>query len=228
MPEMTRGPLALVGGGEWIGDDAIDRALVERGGHEVLVIPTAAAYEDPEAVVAMAAARYSELGAKVVSAMVLSRSDAEDARNAEQIRAAQFIYLAGGSPLHLRVTLKDSAVLRALFAAWYDGALVAGSSAGAMALSDPMIDPRGGAFTTGLGLVRDLAVVPHFTGGRDLQLDRTLALATDGCAVVALSPSTGVICETDGTWIEVGPGPIAVYVDQRNVGLSALAGKRFG
>ena len=38
--------------------------------------------------------------------------------------------------------------------------MLAGSSAGAMVLCDPMVDPRGGAFTLGLGLLADLAVIP--------------------------------------------------------------------
>ena len=58
---------------------------------------------------------------------------------------------AGGSPMHLRSVLKGSAVLAALREAWRGGAVVAGSSAGAMVLTDPMVDPRGGALTVGLG-----------------------------------------------------------------------------
>lgn len=220
------GPLALIGGGEWVGDDAVDRVLCELGGSHVLILPTAAAYERPEATVGVASDRYSSLGAEVTGCMVLNRQDAEDARLADEVREARFVYLAGGSPLHLRTTLKDSLVLSALREAWHEGALIAGSSAGAMVLTDPMIDPRGGAFTVGLGLLHDVAVLPHFHGDRTAQLERTLSLAAASCAIVGISEATGVVLMSDGMWSVAGGGPVEVFVDGRPAGLEALAGKR--
>ncbi len=222
------GPLALIGGGEWLGDDAIDKRLIELGGDHVLVLPTAAAYENPAAAVATATRRYQTLGATVEACMVLSRGDAESEVFAAAVREARFIYMSGGSPLHLRVTLKDSLVFDAIRSAWHSGALVAGSSAGAMALTDPMIDPRGGAFTVGLGLVSDVAVMPHYRAERNAQLERTLSLADSSCAVVALGEATGVILLSDGTWEIAGSGPVEVFLGGRETGLEALAGKRIG
>lgn len=220
------GPLALIGGGEWVGDDTIDRTLVGLGGDHVVILPTAAAYERPEAAVLVAARRYAELGATASGCMVLSRTDAEEPRFADELREARFIYLAGGSPLHLRVTLKDSLVFDALREAWHRGALIAGSSAGAMVLTDPMIDPRGGAFTVGLGLLHDVAVLPHYHGDRTMQLERTLSLAADSCAIVAIGESTGIVLLPDGTWEVTGSGPVEVFAGGRSAGLEALAGKR--
>jgi len=158
--------------------------------------------------------------------MVLSRNDAEEPRFADELREARFIYLAGGSPLHLRVTLKDSLVFDALREAWHRGALIAGSSAGAMVLTDPMIDPRGGAFTVGLGLLHDVAVLPHYHGDRTMQLERTLSLAADSCAIVAIGESTGIVLLPDDTWEVTGSGPVEVFAGGRSAGLEALAGKR--
>jgi cyanophycinase len=220
--EATTGTLALIGGGEWVGDEAIDRALVDLGGDEVLILPTAAAYERPEAAVATATRRYGSLGAKVTGCMVLSRHDAEDHDLAKMVREARFIYLSGGSPLHLRATLKSSRVFRALREAFASGALIAGSSAGAMALSDPMIDPRGGAFTTGLGLVRGLCVVPHATEERTVQFERTLSLATDGTVVVTIGESTGIIHRPSEQWTAVGPGPVKVFVHGKETDLASI------
>lgn len=222
----VHGPLALVGGGEWTGDEAIDKRLIELGGKDVLVLPTAAAYEHPEAAVATAVARYLSLGASARGCMVLSRQDAEQARFGDELREARFIYLAGGSPLHLRATLRDSLVFDAIREAWHRGALIAGSSAGAMVLTDPMIDPRGGAFTIGLGLLSDIAVIPHYRGDRAMQLERTLSLASDSCAVVGLGEQTGIICLPDQTWEIVGPGVVEIFAKGKSAGLEALAGKR--
>ncbi len=84
--------------------------------------------------------------------------------------------------------LKGSATFEALREAWASGAVVAGSAAGAMVLTDPMVDPRGGALTVGLGLVDQLAVVPQFGDGLEdahgQKLQRTVALAPTGLPVV--------------------------------------------
>jgi cyanophycinase len=215
----------LVGGGEWSDGASFDAGLLARSDGEVLVLPTAAAYENPGRAVAVAERWFASLGGSVRPCMVLSRTDAEDEGLAAVVRESRFVYLSGGSPLHLRSVLKDSAVLHALRHAWHAGAIVAGSSAGAMSLSDPMVDPRGGALTVGLGLVRDLAVVPHYTGEVTAQLRRTLSLARNGCAVVALPEATAVVREGDGVWRAEGRGTVSVFVDGQEVGLTALAGR---
>ena len=219
----THGPLALIGGGEWQFGSLADEALVERAGDEVVILPTAAAFERPERAIATAEMFYKHTSVSVRPCMVLTRSDAENEALAGVVRDARFIYLAGGSPLHLRATLKDSAVLHALIEAWRSGALIAGSSAGAMVLTDPMVDPRGGAFTVGFGLIRDLSVVPHYRGDITAQLRRTLTLAPDGCAIVAIAEQSAVIREPDGIW--TGFGQASIFLDGELDSLSALAGK---
>ena len=62
--------------------------------------------------------------------------------------------------MHLRSVLKDSAVYEAMLAAYRGGAVVAASGAGATVLCDPMVDPRGGAYTVGLGFVGGRGGVP--------------------------------------------------------------------
>ena len=223
--EHRPGPLVLVGGGEWQEGATYDAPLIDSAGGTVLVMPTAAAYEHPERALEQAKAWFANFGGSVEAAMVLSRKDAEDGELAEQVRRASFIYLPGGSPMHLRSVLKDSSVLHAIAQAWHDGAIIAGSSAGAMALTDPMVDPRGGAFTVGLGLVRDVAIVPHYHGELSAQLKRTVALTPDGCCVVALGEQTALIRDGDGSWRVEGRGEFAVYANRKESDLTELAGK---
>lgn len=220
------GPLALVGGGEWTEGASFDRDLLSRGSGEVLVLPTAAAYEHPQRAVEVAEAWFAELGGHASGLMVLARPDAEDGANAAAVRASRFIYLGGGSPLHLRSVLKGSAVWEALFEAWEDGAVVAGSSAGAMVLTDPMVDPRGGALTLGLGLVEQLAVIPHYGAESAERLHRTLTLAAAAVAVAGVPERTALIREPDGTWRVDGESPedVTVFVGGRKAGFDALPG----
>jgi cyanophycinase len=226
----TTGTLALVGGSEWSEGCTFDATLLAAsGGTDVVVLPTAAAYQHPERVVLQAAEWFAPLGAQVQGLMVVDRASAEDPGMAAQVAQAHFVYLAGGSPLHLRAVLKKSAVFEALQEAWVRGTVIAGAGAGAMVLTDPMVDPRGGALTLGLGLVDNLAVVPHFGDEQDdahgHRLHRTVAMAPAALPVVALPARTALIRDGDGTWRAEGAGEPVVFVGgHQTEGLSALKG----
>ena len=217
------GPLALVGGDEWQPGCEFDAELLAASGaSEVLVLPTAAAYEHPAKAVESASGWFASLGGRVRGLMVLGRADAEDPANAEVVRAARFIYLGGGSPMHLRSVLKSSAVWEALLGAWRQGAVVAGSSAGAMVLTDPMVDPRGGALTVGLGMVEQLAVIPHFGHENAEKVHRSIALAAPGLPVVGIPERTALVRDPQGSWRQTGAGEVQVFVSGQPAGFEAL------
>ena len=218
------GPLALVGGGEFAEPCAsFDKDLIaQSGASEVLVLPTGAAYEHPQRLVEQAVAYFESLGVSARGLMVVGRPDAQDEANASAVAGAQLVYLAGGSALHLRSVLKESAVWDALLHAWNGGAAVAGSSAGAMALGDPMVDPRGGAFTLGLGLVEQVAFIPHFDEWSPEKAHRVFQLAPAGVPVVSIHTQTALVRAPDGAWSTSGAGKVEVFVDGQKAGLDAL------
>ena len=213
------GPLALVGGDEWHDGCVFDAELLaESGGDEVLVLPTAAAYEHPQKALSNAETWFAGLGGRVRGLMVLRRAEAEDEANAAVVRAARFVYLSGGSAMHLRSVLKSSMLWEALLAAWRDGAVVAGSSAGAMVLTDPMVDPRGGALTVGLGMLEQVAVIPHFGNENAEKVHRSIALAAPGLPVVGVPERTALVRRPDGGWEQAGLGTVEVFVSGRPAG----------
>jgi cyanophycinase len=217
------GTLALVGGAEWRDGCDFDAQLLAAGGTtEVLVIPTAAAYEHPDRLTTAAERWFADLGATVRTLPVLTRADALQPENVAPVADARCIYLAGGSPMHLRSVLKDSPVWDALVAAWQGGASVAGSSAGAMVLCDPMVDPRGGALTLGLGLIEQLAVIPHHDTWSEDKAKRTLHIAPAGLPVVGVDERTALLRDRQGSWTVAGVGTAVVYLDAHPAALSAL------
>ncbi|HVB92144.1 MAG TPA: Type 1 glutamine amidotransferase-like domain-containing protein [Acidimicrobiales bacterium] len=226
----TTGVLALVGGSEWTEGCSFDATLLAAsGGHNVVVLPTAAAYQHPERVVLRAAEWFEGLGGRVEGLMVVDRASADDPGMAGAVAAASFIYLAGGSALHLKAVLKNSAVFEALRQAWGGGAVVAGAAAGAMVLTDPMVDPRGGALTLGLGLVDQLAIVPHYGDEEDdahgQKLERTVAMAPASLPIVGIPARTALIRSGDGRWSYEGAAAPVVFIGgARSEGLDALAG----
>jgi len=221
--ERAPGILALVGGGEWQEGCSFDEEfLTASGSDRVLVLPTAAAYEHPERLVVAAGEWFAPLGGRVEGLMVLSRSDAEDDGAAAVMRNARFVYLVGSSPMHVRSVLKNSTVWNALVEAWQGGAVVVGSSGAAMALTDPMVDARGGGLTIGLGLVSGVAVVPHFGDAHEDQhgekLHRSVLLAPAGTPVAGIPERTALIRDPGGRWRSAGVGSVAVFVDGARAG----------
>ena len=216
--DATPGILAMVGGSEFQdGCDFDVEFLDASGSDQILVLPTAAAYESPERLVASAGEWFAPLGGHVEGLMVLSRSDAENDGAADIMRRATLIYLVGSSPMHVRSVLKHSAVWDALVAAWRTGAVVVGSSGAAMALTDPMVDARGGGLTIGLGLVSGVAVVPHFgdasEDGTGEKLHRSVLLAPKSTPLVGIPERTALIRDPSGTWRSGGVRDVTVYLD---------------
>jgi cyanophycinase len=179
------------------------RLLAASGSNSVLVLPTADAFEHPERAVATAQAWFAALGATATGLMVLSRRDASETRYADTVRASSFVLLVGDSPLHLRSTMKDTPVWEAICDVAQRGVLAA-AGACAAAICDPMTDPRGGAFTLGLGLVSPLAVIGEAETWSADRLHRTHLLAKD-LPVLTLPSGTAAI-RTDGRWELVGDG----------------------
>jgi cyanophycinase len=208
-----KGTLAFIGGGEWSPlASGVDKYLLGLApGATVMVLPTASAFLDPDGVVDAATACFASLGAEVEVLEVMNRRDAEDKDFASRLKDASFIYLSDGSPLHLRSVLKDSAVFKALLSAYNNGALIAASGAAATLLGDPMIDPRGGAFSIGLGLVEHLAILPHHgTAARHL-LDRSLDLLPRADMLAGVDDHTALVRDSQGKWSVVGDGWVTLY-----------------
>jgi cyanophycinase len=207
------GSIALLGGGEWTEPcRALDSHLLHLAeSDEVLILPSAAAFEHPERAVERAAVWFKGLGAKSKGLPVFNRRDAEADENVAAMRVARFVYLADGSPLHLRSVLKGSPLFDALLYAHSRGAVIAASGAGATCICDPMVDPRGGAYTVGLGIVPGVAVFPDHAGAADHRRERSLELQPADAVLVGLDQHTAIVREASGQWNVMGAGTATVY-----------------
>lgn len=217
------GTLALVGGGEFTEGCSFDAGLLEASGAtEVLVVPTGAAYEHPQRLVEQAISWFDRLGTPARGVDVLARPDALSPHHVATLGASRFTYLVGGSPMHVRSVLKDSPVWDAISSAWQAGGVLAGSSAGAMVMCDPMVDPRGGAFTLGLGLISGLAVIPAHDHWSEEAAHRTLKMSPASLVLAGVDERTALIRAADGTWRVEGAGEVAIFRGGRPADLSAL------
>lgn len=210
---MSTGTLALLGGGEWRdGCRPLDTELLATSGaREVVVIPAAAAYEQAHKITDRAATYFESLGVRANTVPVLHRGEADDPKIADTVRRAKFIYLCDGSPLHLRSVLKGSALFDAMLAAYHGGAALAASGAGATLVGDPMVDPRGGAYTVGLGVVPNLAVFPYHGTAADHMRERSIDLLPAAAKLVGIDEETALVRDPDGSWRVAGVGVVTLY-----------------
>lgn len=198
------GVIALQGGGPFVANDELDRRLLTTAGAEsVVVLPTADAFEHPGELIGTAMRWGERLGVGVEALMVLSRPEALDVGAAAVVRGARAVYLVGDSPMHLRSVLKDTPVFEALRQVVVDGGVVGAAGQSANALCDPMTDPRGGAFTLGLGLVSGVALVTEVESWSHDRLARTVKLAAGKMPLVSLATGTAML-RHDAAWEPVG------------------------
>src|SRR6266498_3657405 len=134
------GYLLLEGGAEfggWMRDPDL-KAIELAGGFDapIRIIPTAAAPDKNHERAGNNGIRwFQSLGAKDVSSVpILSKIRADDKNIAQSLHDAKLIYMLGGFTHYLGQTLKNSLAYEAMLEAYQNGAIIAGSSAGAMAM----------------------------------------------------------------------------------------------
>jgi cyanophycinase len=149
---------------------------------------------------------FRELGAADVVAAPDAREDHEAALAV--LRRGRLLVLPGGSPRRLLEALRATGVDRVLTDLLRDGGVVSGSSAGAMVLGGWTVLPdgrsaAGPAVERGLGVVGDLLVVPHWSGGRSDWLAAVDAAVPGDVEVLGIPEQSGVLVE-DGRRTAVG------------------------
>lgn len=212
------GFLVLEGGAEFGGRMAeVDRrALALAGGLRaaVRIVPTAAAPDHNHWRAGQNGARwFRQLGASDVAVTpVIDRASAQDPALAAELAAARLIFLLGGFPRYLGETLAGSAAWDAIVRAYRAGAVVAGSSAGAMVLCAHYFDPGREELCPGLGLVPDSCVLPHHDTFGQGWAPR-LAAALPGATLIGIDEQTGAVAEVAGGrgWRVYGRGAVTLY-----------------
>jgi cyanophycinase len=210
------GLLALVGGDEFNpGNEEQDRVLVATAKPgPAFVVPTAAARQGPEQALTNAIRWFKELGLTIQELPVLKRTDANSKELAEMARGGGFFYLVGGDPGWVAQVLRGSRVWTAIFEAWREGAALAGSSAGAMALCSHTLiratwpNRSSRRPSNALGLVPNTAVLPHF----DTFGHRWVGSAQrelPGATLLGIDERSAALW-VGGGWRAAGPGAVTI------------------
>jgi cyanophycinase len=218
--KLTEGTVIVIGGAE---DKVRDRVILNRfttlaGGPDatVVVISTASSLG------AEAGARYrqvfGELGVRKVRPLhAVTRPQANDESAALAVRDASGIFLTGGNQLRLASTIGGTRLADAILERFRHGAVVAGTSAGASAMSSHMIafgasgatpKQRMAQISAGLGLLPGVIVDQHFQQRN--RLGRLLSLIAQNPSLLGL----GVDEDTAGV---VGPDHILEVIGRGSI-----------
>ena len=211
----------LEGGAEFGGQMAIPdaEALAAAGGPliPVVIIPAAAAPDhNDERAGQNGVLWFRRLGAQRVEALPLvDRASADDPVIAARLGQARLIFLLGGFPAHLAESLRGSMGWEAMLAAYHAGAVIAGSSAGAMVLCDHYYDPAAGRVMKGLGLLSGICVIPHHETFGPKWVP-TLEGALPNSLLMGIDEETGVLARgVDGAWQVLGRGRVTLLAGDR-------------
>lgn len=199
------GRLLLAGGAEFGGRMAEPdlRAIEFAGGFDapICILPTAAAPDHNHKRAGGNGVRwFQHLGAKNVSTLdVIDSNSANDPKLAASIRTSKLIYFLGGFPHHLGETLKDSLCWQAALDAHHEGAVIAGSSAGAMVLCEHYYDPYEKKLLRGLNLVPNACVLPHHNQFGRAWAGQLRPMLPDA-VLIGIDEHTGMVNDRDGEW----------------------------
>ena len=211
------GFILLAGGAEFSGRmAAADQLAVQLAGGAdaaIAIVPTAAAPDNNHRRAGQNGVNwFKDLGAKNVSALpLIDSTSADDPSISEALALSGLIYLLGGFPRHLAHSLRESRSWQAILSAYQTGAVIAGSSAGAMVLCEYYYDPDSCRVMEGLNLIRGPCVLPHHdTFGQNWA--PRLSQLLPASVLLGIDEETGLICDMPAeTGCLHGKGGITVY-----------------
>jgi len=213
------GYLILEGGAEFGGrmrePDLKAIELAGGFGAPIRIIPTAAAPDHNHQRAGNNGIRwFQSLGAKdVVSLPLIDKASANDESLAKSLREAKLIYILGGFTGYLGETLKGSAAWEAVLEAYHSGAVIAGSSAGAMVMCGFYYDLNQGQVVEGLNLVPNSIVLPHHNTFGKSWASRLLEIVQ--VTLIGIDEQTGMVDDGAQTWTVYGRGDVTLYQNRQ-------------
>ena len=203
---------ALIGGGEFHQScEELDLAILAVCGSDsprIAVVPTAAANERPELAANNGVQHFAALGATAFPIYVLTQKNANDDSMAAQIGNSDVVYLTGGDPSHLVNVMTGSLFLETIRTHASRGLVLAGSSAGAMAMGSEM---RYRNKTNAFGIVSNTIIIPHHENRNPKETyGQVKELTEAGITIFGIDTSTGVVSDSV-TLSAHGAGRVVVY-----------------
>ncbi|MDX1935771.1 MAG: cyanophycinase [Flavihumibacter sp.] len=164
---------------------------------------------------------------------IRNRADAVNEAYIEAIRTCDAVMFSGGNQMRLSATFGGTTFLKTLVERYYNepAFVIAGTSAGAMAMSNTMIYEGNATrahlkgevkMTTGLALMDNVIIDSHFEKrGRFGRLAQAVA-ANPGCIGIGLGEDTGMLV-TGGNKMEAIGSGLVIIIDGHHIKHSNIA-----
>ena len=219
------GSLALVGSGEYLpAMTAFEKSLVQDGikngkAANYIQIPTAAGQESDDRLEywkQLGQTQADSIGVKATYLPIYTRDDAFKQEHVNAIKNRALMYMSGGDPHYLAEVLIDTPVWAAMVENWQSGASLAGCSAGAMVLSAQIPNFRllKKPPTTGLNLLSEIRVIPHFNKFFKWIPDsaaKVLLHVPNDSILIGVDEMTAIVKRTGNDhWVVVGDAKVHV------------------
>lgn len=164
----------------------------------------------------------------------LVREDADDRRTIEQVNDATGIFMTGGNQLRLSSVIGGTGLGRALIERHRHGAIIAGTSAGASAISSHMVafgtsgaspKQRMTQMSAGLGLLPGVVIDQHFEQRN--RFGRLMALIAQSPALlgIGVDEDTAALVTPTGVLEVIGKGSVTI-LDPAKIQTDAYEVKR--
>ena len=209
------GNIALVGGDEFrpncITMDLHILSLLQKERPIVVIVPTAAAHENPHLAARNGTRYFDNLGAESNVAMILDRDDANNPDASVNLLNADIIYFTGGNPWFLLEALRDTYAWKKIVSLFSDGKMVAGSSAGAMVLAEKMRTRDSSHWIDALNLANNVAALPHHKKPMPVKLKPLLEALDPQICLIGIATGTACINTGSNSWEVSGSGTVTMY-----------------
>lgn len=223
----------------FFGLQILSRIVREAGGHEAYIEVITSASSIPEEIGINYLDAFKKLGCNNVRVMdIRKREDVLKPEMLERIRKCQGVMISGGNQLRLSSIFGGTEFLEILTHRYFneESFLIAGTSAGAMAMSNTMIYHGSSSeallkgevkITTGLAFIKDVIIDSHFvTRGRFGRLTQAVA-ANPSCIGIGLGEDAGVLI-TEGRNMEALGSGLVIIIDGHNIRHSNIADLKEG
>ncbi|POY37806.1 cyanophycinase [Solitalea longa] len=222
----SKGKLFIIGGGKR-SEALINRMITEANvglTDYVAILPLAS--EEPDSAYYFAKQQFEKAGLKTINFNFTSNKPLGNAA-VDSISKAKFIYLPGGDQSRFMSLLNGTPVKEAIVKAYFNGALVAGTSAGAAVMSKEMItgneilhpDYQSTAqsieagnieIKEGLGLLQSAIIDQHFLIRSRHNRLLSIVIEYPGKKAIGIDESTAILVKNG--WAEViGDSQVLVY-----------------
>lgn len=221
------GDLVIIGGGNR-GPEIMNKIFELAGGPDARIVIIPNASSDPVDAADYYKNEFTEMGMTDVRPMVLYKGSVDDQANLDLLEEATAVYFSGGDQSRLTDLMIGTKLLEELHDLYNNGALLAGTSAGAAVMSKIMITGnelinddedrpynmiRSGNIESveGFGFIKECIIDQHFIKRKRMNRLHTLVLENPSYLGIGIDEGTAIWVKPDGTAEVIGDSDVMTF-----------------